>query len=75
VKYEHHIHQEIAVEAIKAYHDQFELSDEEIEIKAHEIAMWKGYTYSAAKTKDACIRIAKWYRNELKRRRNENTTN
>jgi hypothetical protein len=52
----------LIIEAIKAYHAQFELSDEEIDRYA--MLNWDGNTEDFI---DAC----RWYRDELKWRRNE----
>jgi hypothetical protein len=66
VKYEHHIHQEIAVEAIKVYHDQFELSDKDIK----EAFTKESYHYEIGRhykvLKDR-IFGAKWYKEQLKK--------
>jgi len=66
VKYEHHIHQEIAVEAIKAYHDQFELSDEEIESNMRKRYRTGFYILSETSINDM-VNGAKWYKEQLKK--------
>ena len=51
---------------MQEYREQGMPTEGEIESEAHRIAMYKGFTYSAAKRKDACIRMAKWVLNKWK---------
>ena len=49
-----------AKQALQEYRTAGMPGEEKIESEAHRIAMYKGFTYSAAKRKDDYIRMAKW---------------